>query len=287
MGLESATYVSDLTATNPLSTDKRKQGDDHLRLLKTVLKTTFPNASKAWYFQEYEAATGNLTVDATDMNRVFVASTSGGAFQITLPTNLGAGAAGFSIGVIKLETNSNAVTIAPSSGTINGDASIALYDKGSYCKAVWTGTTWTAAVPGPLASTSNAGVVELATVAEILANSADRALMTNAVWSAGALTSLTDAATIAVDMSLGLNFTVTLGANRTLGAPTNTKVGQSGFIRIIQDATGSRTLAYHADWKFAGGTDPTLSTAANAIDLLYYTVIATNFIHGSLIKGLA
>jgi hypothetical protein len=287
MGLESATYVSDLTATNPPSTDKRKQGDDHLRLIKTVLKSTFPNASKAWYFREYEAATTGLTVDATDMNRMFVASTAGGAFQITLPTNLGAGAAGFTVGILKLETNTDAVTIAPTSGTINGDASVTLYTKGALCEAIWTGTAWVAAVSNPPASTTAAGDVELATVAEIQANSADRALMTNAVWSAGALTTLTDAATIAVDMATGLNFTVTLGANRTLGQPTNTKVNQSGFIRIIQDATGSRTLAYHADWKFAGGSDPVLSTAANAIDLLYYTVIATNFIHGSLIKALA
>jgi hypothetical protein len=88
-------------------------------------------------------------------------------------------------------------------------------------------------------------------------------------------------------MSTFLNAKVTLGGNRTLGQPSNTKVGQSGFIRIIQDGTGSRTLAYHADWKFAFGSDPTLSTTASATDILFYNVIATNFIAASLMKAVA
>ena len=114
-----------------------------------------------------------------------------------------------------------------------------------------------------------------------------RLLDTDGVWDAGAEVTLTDATTIAVDMSTFLNAKVTLGGNRTLGQPTNTKVGQSGFIRIIQDGTGSRTLAYHSDWKFEGGTDPVLSTAANAVDLLFYEVVATNFIFASLAKAVA
>lgn len=79
---------------------------------------------------------------------------------------------------------------------------------------------------------------------------------------------LTDAATIAVDASLSNVFTVTLGGNRTLGQPTNPTDGQSITIFITQDATGSRTLAYHADWLFPNGVDPTLTTTAAAVDVL-------------------
>jgi hypothetical protein len=79
---------------------------------------------------------------------------------------------------------------------------------------------------------------------------------------------LTDAATVAVDASLSNVFTVTLGGNRTLGQPTNPKDGQSITIFITQDGTGSRTLAYHADWLFAGGVDPVLTTTAAAVDVL-------------------
>jgi hypothetical protein len=147
----------------------------------------------------------------------------------------------------------------------------------------YDGTQWI--LLNPLASAPSSTAE--ATVAEYRANTADRVLTTDIVWSAAATVALTDAATIAVDFSAGINFTVTLGGNRTLGQPSNQKVGQSGFIRIVQDGSGSKTLAYHADWKFAGGTDPVASTPAGTTDILYYTVIAANFIHASLVKAVA
>lgn len=124
-----------------------------------------------------------------------------------------------------------------------------------------------------------------ATAANFLANAASKVLTPNAVWSAAGEVTLTDAATITVDMSTFINATVTLSGNRTLGQPSNAKIGQSGLIRIVQDATGSRTLAYHADWEFASGTAPVLSTAANSQDLLFYQVLAANRIFASLVKG--
>ena len=128
---------------------------------------------------------------------------------------------------------------------------------------------------------------DIATAAQIRANTANKIIDPDGAWSAADVVALTDATTIAVDFSAGVNFSVTLGGNRTLGQPSNQKVGQSGFVRITQDGTGSRTLAYHADWKFVGGTDPTLSTAAGAIDILYYTVVAANTVHASLSKAIA
>jgi hypothetical protein len=43
MALETAFYIADLNTANPLSTDTVSQADDHLRLIKSVLKATFPN----------------------------------------------------------------------------------------------------------------------------------------------------------------------------------------------------------------------------------------------------
>lgn len=43
MGLETGTYISDLVVTNPLGSDNKSQGDDHIRLIKQVIKNTFPN----------------------------------------------------------------------------------------------------------------------------------------------------------------------------------------------------------------------------------------------------
>lgn len=81
---------------------------------------------------------------------------------------------------------------------------------------------------------------------------------------------LTDAATIAIDASKANFFHVVLGGNRTLGAPTNPlHDGQMILVRVEQDGTGSRTLAFNAIYRFS--TDlpsPTISTGAGQIDYL-------------------
>lgn len=88
----------------------------------------------------------------------------------------------------------------------------------------------------------------------------------------GAFVELTDAATIALDLSLANQYRVTLGGNRTLGVPTNIAEGQQGVISIRQDATGSRTLAYAWPYEWAGGTAGVLSTAGCSRDQLVYSV---------------
>jgi trimeric autotransporter adhesin len=93
------------------------------------------------------------------------------------------------------------------------------------------------------------------------------------------IVSLTDGATIAVDFNTGQNFAVQLGGNRTLGNPTNCVPGQTGSAFIIQDGTGGRTLSYGANWEFAAGTAPTLSTAAAAVDRLDYIVYTSTGVH--------
>ena len=47
MGLESATYLTDLVNTNPVSSDAKSQGDDHIRLIKAVLLSSFPGIAGA------------------------------------------------------------------------------------------------------------------------------------------------------------------------------------------------------------------------------------------------
>lgn len=44
MGLEVTTTIAGLVATNPVASDAIGQADDHLRLLKNVLKTIFPGS---------------------------------------------------------------------------------------------------------------------------------------------------------------------------------------------------------------------------------------------------
>jgi|SRR5688500_7594228 len=79
MGLEAATYVSNLVTTNPVGgSDPKSQGDDHIRLIKTVLRNSFPNISGAMtathtelnditnkYLKSGGAITGNMTISGT------------------------------------------------------------------------------------------------------------------------------------------------------------------------------------------------------------------------------
>lgn len=47
MALETATYIADLNISNPAEGDPVNQGSDHLRLIKSTLKNTFPNLGES------------------------------------------------------------------------------------------------------------------------------------------------------------------------------------------------------------------------------------------------
>ena len=93
------------------------------------------------------------------------------------------------------------------------------------------------------------------------------------------ITALSDGATITIDMATACHHSVTLGGNRTFAAPSNQVVGQAGSIFITQDGSGSRSAAFNSAFKFVGGTAPTLSTAANAVDRIDYIILSSNVIH--------
>lgn len=120
-------------------------------------------------------------------------------------------------------------------------------------------------------------VPDVASSSEARAGTANKLIDAAVAYTAREPVTLVDDATITPDFDAGRNFTVTLGGNRTLANPTNQAAGQSGYIRVIQDATGGRTLSHGTNWEFAGGA-PTLSTAANAVDVIAYEVFANGVI---------
>jgi hypothetical protein len=99
------------------------------------------------------------------------------------------------------------------------------------------------------------------------------------------IVTLTDGANISVDLNSGQNFTLTLAGNRTLDNPTNCVAGQVGSVFIVQDGTGSRTLAYGSSWDFPGGTAPVLTTDAAGVDRLDYIVQTSTDVQAVLTKA--
>ncbi len=78
-----------------------------------------------------------------------------------------------------------------------------------------------------------------------------------------------------LDFSANQNFVLTLTGNVTLANPTTETVGQSGFIVMIQDATGGRTVSLGTEYETAGAGGLTLSTAASTTDIVPYIVAAS------------
>lgn len=146
MGLETGTFISDLVVTNPPSGDPTAQGDDHIRLIKTALKNTFPQASKAIYFPTATVKSANFTLLVTDQYTTFLVDTTAGIVTATLPT-LAAGDAGWECSFIKTNTGLNPLLIKPPSGTIqSGDLSGLTQTRrcipGARSKVFWTGSNW-------------------------------------------------------------------------------------------------------------------------------------------------
>tara|TARA_R110002020_G_scaffold121932_1_gene277070 strand:+ start:211 stop:1113 length:903 start_codon:yes stop_codon:yes gene_type:complete len=139
-----------------------------------------------------------------------------------------------------------------------------------------TSTTFTTSIKAAHVSATNIRSTNEIAAASV---SVDTAYATNntAVRNVNTVTTLTDATTITCDLNVAQNFHMTLGANRVL-LMTNPTVGQTGYIYVIQDGTGSRTLTYPSQWKYSGGTSPTLTTTGNAVDVLVYNVRSSTLI---------
>lgn len=103
------------------------------------------------------------------------------------------------------------------------------------------------------------------------------------VFASGLIT-LTDAASISWDLSQGSVAQVTIGGARTLSAPTNQTAGGSYTLFVKQDAAGDKTLDFDAIYKFPGSTNPTITTASNAVDIITFISDGTSM-YGSYVQN--
>ena len=87
------------------------------------------------------------------------------------------------------------------------------------------------------------------------------------------------AGTHILDLNRNANFELTLSGNITVANPAELTPGTTGSIFFVQDGTGSRTASFGSVWDFIGGTAPTLTTTASAVDRLDYIVRSSTKIH--------
>jgi len=84
----------------------------------------------------------------------------------------------------------------------------------------------------------------------------------------------TNAATISIATPIA-SLTLT-SSSWTMSNPTGGYDGQKVIWRLIQDSTGSRTIAWGTAFDWGSGTAPTLSTAAGAVDYVLGIYYAAN-----------
>ena len=130
MPLETASYINQLDATNPLGSDPIASGDDHIRLIKAALKATFPNVA------------GVVNATNAQLDNAINAVLKDGSVAMTGPLSLPGNASSALQAVPKQQLdaviaalgtmssqNSNAVSIT--GGSVSGITDLAVADGGT------------------------------------------------------------------------------------------------------------------------------------------------------------
>lgn len=207
--------------------------------------------------------TANVTVLVPEVEKLyFIRENTTGSFGVKLKTNTGS--------AISLQQSTNILVACDGSELYKLEVPTSV--------SAFTINTLTATSIDT--SVVNASLVSAANgtfTSTVSANTVDTsiAIITDATFAGqvvGTPVTLTDATSIALDLATGNNFTVTLAGNRTLENPTNAVAGQTGQMYVIQDGTGSRTLAFGSNYKFPNGTAITISTSTSSVDLLVFNV---------------
>jgi len=212
MGLETGTYISELVSANPLATDPISQGDDHLRLIKTVLKNQFSGLS----------GTTAVTASGAEMNLVDGCTATTAELNYLDITTLGTSADSKAL----TQSAGGVVTVGATSGDqVLNIASHDLVDGG--LKLAGTLVT---------ASATEVNLLDGKTLI------GDAVLATDQSWSGsqrGTPQTITQGTLI--DLDTGNNFLYTPAAADELSFANET-TGQSGFIKLINPSAYVITL---------------------------------------------
>lgn len=182
------------------------------------------------YQEISDAITTATTLDETV--NIVKCDASGGAFNVTLPA-IGGVDQGKTYELVKTDTTNNIVTILPDGlDVINGNVELSIPKEGF--KLISNGTSW-----------------------DII----------NRTRFSSVMTTLTDAANVAVDGRLGPTFKLSPTQDFTLDNATSLAEGVTYVITFVNDAT-PRSITYDTAYLFANGDRPNLTQVAGAKDKL-------------------
>ena len=212
MGLETGTYISELVSANPTATDPISQGDDHLRLIKVVLKNQFSGLS----------GTTAVTSSGAELNILDGVTATYAELNYLDITTLGTSADSKAL----TQSAGGVVTVGATSGDqVLNIASHDLVDGG--LKLAGTLVT---------ASATEVNLLDGKTLI------GDAVLATDQSWSGsqrGTPQTITQGTLI--DLDTGNNFLYTPAAADELSFANET-TGQSGFIKLINPSAYVITL---------------------------------------------
>ena len=137
MPLETGSYIGDLVTTNPASSDTVGAGDDHLRLIKSTLKATFPFVGGPAWRQRVVAASTTITASTENMTH-FITTDN---LNLNLPD--GATAGNGWVGVIYPFAAGTTVHLVPAGvDSVNGVTATASVQYGTIGLLFGTGGAW-------------------------------------------------------------------------------------------------------------------------------------------------
>jgi hypothetical protein len=268
MGLETATYISQLTSTNPTASDPVSQGDDHLRLIKSVLQsqfTTLGAAAVTTTAAELNLLDGVTSVTYTAGDGLDL---TGQAFSTDLVSNGG------------LEIQSTELSVAQG---------ISQYDVAQFAASVVDNDFLriaTTSVEGRSASEVLSDIAALPLAGGTMSGeiaAADQVISRPEIKDySETKVALSAAATVDIDLTAGNVFALTADQNTTFTFSDPSPTGKSCAFTLIwtQDAS-DRTITWPGTVDWAGGSAPDVTSGSAKIDIYtFFTLDAGTIWYG-------
>ena len=286
MPVETATYISQLSATNPLGTDPISQGDDQIRLVKEVLQAQFTSlgaaavtatAAEVNLIDGYTGTTAELnTLDVTtqgtsEASKVVTADGNGdvtiadGAYDFDVASHDGTN--GLLLGGTLVTATATELNL------IDGYS-------GTTAELNYNDVTTLGTVEVSKTVTADAsGIVNYADYVIQRPNLKDYAETHNAIGDTGG-------GTDAIDISAGnvVSATVSTGTQTFTFTNPSASANSCSFTLILTNG-GSQTVNWPASVDWAAATAPTLTSSG--VDILTFTTIDGGTIWYGFAAGLA